>query len=284
MDLIGKSEKVLITPEIAKKMLESNNNLNRKISMTTVNAYADDMRNGKWIDNNIPITFCTDTNNIADGQHRLAAVVESGVSQYFIINYLPSDRCKGFDMNRIRSVSDILTFNKILEANMASNSVIAIANVLIRVDEHGKLIRSHKKPSAFTVESFIHTNKQLFEWWLGINHSRKTFRATEAAAIIAAYKCGANEEAIKAYVDFMYNGYTNELEGKGWYQVRDKQRARVYPFSSETGLLRDTAYYVTQFLIHCAETNRALKLFRDNMFGKTYYNFNENSINKEENE
>ena len=284
MDLIGKSEKVLVTPEIAKKMLENHNNHNRKISKATVNAYAEDMRNGKWVDNNIPITYCIDTNSIADGQHSLSAVVESGISQYFIINYLPSERCKGFDMNRIRSVSDILTFDQILEANMTSNAVIAIANVLLRIDEHGRLIHRGQKSSAFVVETFIHENEQLFEWWLNINHSRKTFRATEAAAIIAAYKCGANENAIKAYVDFMYNGYTNYLEGKGWYQVRDKQRARVYPFSSETGTLRDTAYDVTQFLIHCAETNRTLKIFRDNMFGKTYYNFNEYSTNKEENE
>lgn len=279
--LIDKSVKLFITPEIAYQMLKDNNNHNRKISRHTVNSYSEDMKNGRWIDNGIPITICIETNDIADGQHRLAAVVQSGISQFFTINYLPSERCNGFDMNRVRSTSDILLMGRNLESNMTSRYIVSIANVLLRVDMDGYLSRSSLKSSAFTIGSFIENNQQLFNWWLSIVPSKTLFRAPECAAIIAAYKCGVPENAIKTYIDFMCSGYTDSLSGRGWYQARDRHISKQRPFISESNHAIDSAYNATQFLIHCVDTNRELKLFRDNMVGKIYYNFNASDIKTE---
>lgn len=273
MNLIEKSEKLLITPAIAGQMLKNNNNRNRKISNNTVYSYSNDMKNGKWIDNNIPITICSDTNDIADGQHRLAAIVHSGIPQYFTINYLPSERCTGFDMNRVRSTSDILSISHNLEPNMTSKYIVAIVNVLLRVDTDGYLRHAGCRTSAFAVESFIVNNRQLLEWWLSVTPSKTSFRAPESAAIIAAYKCGVPEDVLKTYIDFMSKGYADNLSGRGWYQVRDRRVSRQYPFAFESR--NDTPYYATQFLIHCIDANRELKIFRENMVGKIYYNFSE---------
>lgn len=281
MKLIEKSEKLLITPALASQMLKNNNNCNRKISNNTVYSYSNDMKNGKWIDNNIPITICSDTNDIADGQHRLAAVVHSGIPRYFTINYLPLERCTGFDMNRVRSTSDILSISHNLEPNMASRYIVAIVNVLLRVDADGYLRHAGSRTSAFAVESFIINNRQLLNWWLSIVPSKTLFRAPESAAIIAAYKCGVSEDVLKIYLDFMCSGYTDSLSGRGWYQARDRHISKQRPFASESKHTIDTAYNATQFLIHCVDTNRELKVFRENMVGEIYYNFNEGSTKTE---
>lgn len=73
-----KVERVLITPDQAKSWLELNVR-NRPMIRRIVEEYASDMLNGRWLYNYQPIMFDRD-NTLVDGQHRLAAVVASGVS------------------------------------------------------------------------------------------------------------------------------------------------------------------------------------------------------------
>jgi len=63
-----------ITPQQARHWLEHNNNHNRHLNPTTVKKYASDMREGNWQMNSMPIVF-SDTGQLLDGQHRLAACV-----------------------------------------------------------------------------------------------------------------------------------------------------------------------------------------------------------------
>lgn len=72
-----------VTPAIAEKWLGKNTH-NRKINERIVAAMVRDMENGNWLDNGATITF-SDKGVLLDGQHRLTAVVESGVSIQAII-------------------------------------------------------------------------------------------------------------------------------------------------------------------------------------------------------
>lgn len=74
-----------ITPDRAAKMLE-NNTMNRNISQITVKRYALAMRNGEWEQNGQTIIIAED-GTILDGQHRLHAVIESGMTITFLIVY-----------------------------------------------------------------------------------------------------------------------------------------------------------------------------------------------------
>ena len=69
-----------ITPAISMKYLAMNaENPRKRINQQVVNAYAEDMKAGRWLLNGEPI--CFDSNgNLKDGQHRLWGVVRSGVS------------------------------------------------------------------------------------------------------------------------------------------------------------------------------------------------------------
>jgi hypothetical protein len=67
-----------VTPSMAAEILERNKN-NRTLRESVVDSYAQDMRNGHWLVNNQGIALADD-GSLLDGQHRLSAIVRSGVS------------------------------------------------------------------------------------------------------------------------------------------------------------------------------------------------------------
>lgn len=97
----------LVTPGKAEAWLKRNVS-NRKVRPSIVKVYADIMRHGNWQYPAGSIQFDKD-GSLVDGQHRLHAIVLSGVSQHFVIV-----RGGGFDVQdvidsgRTRSVGDQL--------------------------------------------------------------------------------------------------------------------------------------------------------------------------------
>ena len=75
-------KKMLITPSIAKQMLEANTE-NRILKPKIVAKYAKEMSEGKWMyPTGEVIKICTD-GTMLDAQHRLHAVIKSNTNQYF---------------------------------------------------------------------------------------------------------------------------------------------------------------------------------------------------------
>lgn len=97
----------LITPDVAHEMLGRNTH-NRNPRKATVSAYARDMLNGDWRWNGESIKFASD-GTLLDGQHRLMAVIESGVSvQTLVIRGLPNEVQETVDGGAKRTFSDVL--------------------------------------------------------------------------------------------------------------------------------------------------------------------------------
>lgn len=69
---------VLVTPQLAEKLLEHNTN-NRKLRRTKVDKISRDLRNGLWRETHQAIAFDTDE-VLTNGQHRLQAIVKTGIS------------------------------------------------------------------------------------------------------------------------------------------------------------------------------------------------------------
>jgi len=67
-----------ITPDIANEMLSRNTENFRRINTARVMKYADEMKRGKWVFCADPIRFGI-SGKLIDGQHRLSAIVRSGV-------------------------------------------------------------------------------------------------------------------------------------------------------------------------------------------------------------
>ncbi len=71
--------KTTVTPEMAKKFLESNHENQRKLSKSRVTRYAEEIRNEMWLYNGESIII-SESGRLIDGQHRLAAILEAGLA------------------------------------------------------------------------------------------------------------------------------------------------------------------------------------------------------------
>jgi hypothetical protein len=73
-----------ITPDLAKSWLECNQG-NRHLRRSVVTAYERDMRNGDWLLNHQGIAFDS-TGRLIDGQHRLQAICNAGVTVTMLVS------------------------------------------------------------------------------------------------------------------------------------------------------------------------------------------------------
>lgn len=98
----------LITPERATELLALNHD-NRNVSDATVVKYASDMSAGYWRDIGDPIRYSSE--RLYDGQHRLLAIVRSGVSVcMWVKDDTDDDDMKVIDSGKARSFADTLRF------------------------------------------------------------------------------------------------------------------------------------------------------------------------------
>lgn len=100
-----KTELVKITPSLAEHYL-SKNVLNRNVSHRLVERYAQDMENGHWMLNHQGIAFYDDK-TIADGQHRLLAIVMSKKTVPMMVTTgIKKPAAVTIDSGRKRTMSD----------------------------------------------------------------------------------------------------------------------------------------------------------------------------------
>lgn len=96
-----------VTPEIAEQMLGKNTH-NRNMKAGNLKGMIADMKAGNWKFNGEPIKFAKD-GTLLDGQHRLTAIVKSGIPQdMLIIRGLEKESQHTMDAGSMRSTSDAL--------------------------------------------------------------------------------------------------------------------------------------------------------------------------------
>jgi hypothetical protein len=116
-----------VTPAMAKRWLE-NNFRNRPLVEDVVAAYARDMVNGVWVPTHQGIAF-SDKDELIDGQHRLHAIVRSGVTIRMMVTFGIPAKIEGSEMTtmdavdrgRTRSVADQLK----IQHGLDNGSIIA---------------------------------------------------------------------------------------------------------------------------------------------------------------
>lgn len=111
-----------LTPTLAEFMLKTNDE-NRRIRSTKLGHYVSDIKAGKWVLNGEPIIIAKN-GAMNDGQHRCAAVVESGLSIPVVMMFgLSRDSRDTLDQGAMRSASDVLQMrgspNSTLTASIA---------------------------------------------------------------------------------------------------------------------------------------------------------------------
>ena len=97
-----------ITPEVAKALLENNTN-NRSITQGHLALIKSEILLGKWQYNGQPIII-GESGRLLDGQHRLTAVVETGIPiDTVIMRGINEDAFVTIDTGKIRGGSDVLS-------------------------------------------------------------------------------------------------------------------------------------------------------------------------------
>lgn len=105
-----------ITPDIAAELLKGNVN-NRSKAVRHVRFLADQMTEGKWKDSGDPIRIAKN-GRILDGQHRLSAIIDSGVSlNMLVIRDMEEEVFDVIDTGKTRSAADVLTIKSIPNAS-----------------------------------------------------------------------------------------------------------------------------------------------------------------------
>lgn len=116
---------VTITPELAAELLSLNTD-NRSLRQKLIDEYAKAMKNGLWTINGDSITI-SKTGVILNGQHRLHAVIVSGVSiVQTITSGLEDNVFPTIDNGRARSAGDALAISGNKNANIMAGAVKVI--------------------------------------------------------------------------------------------------------------------------------------------------------------
>jgi len=134
-----------VTPAMASRWLNNHNTHNRPLYQKVVDSYALDMKRGYWALNHQGICF-SEEGVLLDGQHRLAAIIKSGVTiPLYVTRNMPTTYGsngieRGFtqdtiDNPKVRSVGDRLHMSYgIQNANM----VAAMTGIIIGICAPGK--------------------------------------------------------------------------------------------------------------------------------------------------
>jgi hypothetical protein len=105
---------MIVTPEMAQQWLD-NGGKNRKLSKLHVNRLAQEIVKGRWVFNGQTISFSAE-GKLLDGQHRLNAVIQSGVTIPMSISFGVADE-RAFEtydvVQKSRGAYDILSLDSI---------------------------------------------------------------------------------------------------------------------------------------------------------------------------
>ena len=102
------TEVVLVTPDLAREWLSFNRH-NRKVNRRRVARYAADMRQGRWQLTGQGIQFGAN-GSLLDGQHRLLALIESGISVLMlVVRGVSESAFEALDQGDRRRLSDVLS-------------------------------------------------------------------------------------------------------------------------------------------------------------------------------
>lgn len=200
----------LITPELAADLLESNSS-NRTISNGTVMAYMNDMLAGNW-DETIGVAISIDENGyLRDGQHRLTAIVKSGVAvRMWVCRNVSSDGI--YDNGRKRSTVDqIMIARSDFEAVYRTTRYISVARALMTNKEHTK----RRTVTPKEIIDFTENNKALLDgFFLNIDQSTipKISLGVVHLAMFLAYAANVSIEDIEQFYDILKTGMATSAE------------------------------------------------------------------------
>lgn len=191
----------IVTPAKAEGWLNMNKN-NRKMRDGVAEKYAHDMKAGKWTTCPEPIAFYED-GDLADGQHRLWAIVDSGVSISFPIARGLS-RTDGLNINT--GLTRSLVDNGRISGRDAglSNELISVARAIAQ----GNQGSNTKSLSSADKLDMVGEHRDAATWALANGPRGRGLRnAVINAAVARAWYWESDLDRLKRFCDVFTSGF-----------------------------------------------------------------------------
>lgn len=132
-------KKILVTPELAKEYL-SHNTLNRVLNKRYIGKYVEEMKKGLWTLSNDAIIF-SENGRLLNGQHRLNAVVQSGVSCEFLVGFgYPESTFNVLDSGKARSAGDVLRCFNIKNSTGIASVIKKYLSLVVHIESNPNAI------------------------------------------------------------------------------------------------------------------------------------------------
>lgn len=196
-----------VTPALAEQLL-GRNDRNRNIRSATVAAYARDMAAGNWLMTGEPIKVAPN-GALIDGQHRLLAVIKSGVTvQMVIARGIPAESQRVMDTGDKRSAADMLKMDG--HAN-ASNLAASVRFAMALESEKPKESRNQSgKVTNSEVADFLAQNQDLEAAVAATLHYRNTIDMPPSITAVAWWTLvRLDSEACETFFASIANNQTN---------------------------------------------------------------------------
>jgi hypothetical protein len=223
---------MLITPAKAEEWLNKNKG-NRSLRNGAVEKYADDMKNGRWTQCVAPIVFY-ENGDIADGQHRLYAIVESGKSQrFYVVRGLDKAAGLNIDTGMGRSLVDNGQISG-LDTGL-SHSLISWAQAV----EFGGRGNKGQLSNAQKLE-LVAKHREAVSWVIRNGPKGRHIRnAVVAAAIARAWYHEHDKDKLHRFANVLSTGMPEGMHESAAVAMRNYLQSRGEA-ASTTALWKDT--------------------------------------------
>lgn len=174
-------EQVMMTPALAVELM-GRNERNRPRSSATVDKYGRDLLSGAWNDNAQPVRVAW-TGRLLDGQHRLQAIINTGVTIPMIVIYgLEEDSFEVMDRGGAKRFKDALTNRGVANAG----AVAAACRLYMLWTRYDLGKRPHPMLSVPELDRTLADHPGLATTTLALHHLRR--RMIPAAAMAVEYR------------------------------------------------------------------------------------------------
>ena len=229
------SEVMVVTPDAAKQWLSENKKNFRKINKSRVSRYAGEMKKGEWHLNGTTVSFFED-GTLNDGQHRLSAVVSSGVAvPMIIVTGIKLADGKGVDRGGNRTVAQQLA-----NANVPNANLVAAVSRWVAIHDSGSWSATGTGCNNFidsdVFDIGIHYSNEINE--CSIHGTPMTASIATAVAFLASGKRGLSQSPLALW-------FFNALaKGEGL-----KKSDPVWAFREKLVQMKGASMKMSEFLV-----------------------------------
>lgn len=219
-----------VTPAMAQKWINENTG-NRSLRPGVVEKYAADMNNGRWTQCFMPIVFMQN-GTMADGQHRLWAIVESQKAQQFIVaRGAGKEDLLNIDTGFGRTFIDNLKFSQ-------GDAISKFASSVSRWIEWGTS-NFTRTPSNAELRDVYYTHKAATDFAESLVSGKGYKRAPVAAAIARAYLAGEREAVLRRFAEVYCKGHSDGAHESAAVSLRNQVAERTARGVNNASMERD---------------------------------------------